>query len=726
MIPNKPYDVINKVPMTRFDGVKGSKLYLVHTPSEFDAFYELLMQKKLVACDTETSGFNYWEDDYLVGLSFGWEDTHFYLPLAHSESIQGGAPPPQLKWDEIADRIRAFFNQTDVVTIWHNWKFDAHFYEAANVPIRTPFHDTRILWQLYDENAPGALKTIASGWRDGLGRWHPGIVDKTAAAKEKELSKWRNNEAKLRRRKFSQLIMDTADEWQTDPQYQSMGRAELKRHIKDTKFANHPWNGAAKSDIHYGYIPVELMCEYAGLDTFLTWQVYRYVMDNMQWSKKLQELYINELHLSKALKDAEATGVPIDRDYLIDLGEQYEKDLEQLTSDIRSELNAPDLNLRSTKQLADALIAYGITLTQLSPSSTPQKPVYTLDSKVLKKLAKKHPIVEKLLKVRKIEKLKSTYVEGILAKLTEDNILHCNFNQNVATGRMSSSNPNLQNIPGRDKSIRRAFISPPSDKYFALYVDYSQVEVRLGAHESKDALLLDAYAKGQDVHTRTMCEMFGYDYEEVVNAGPEHPQYVEWDKLRTIAKRINFGIMYGVGAPGLSEQIPRPEQYEDLSDHEWIDVCQRFIDNYLDRYRGMKKFIKQGSREVKQKGYVINEFGRIRHLPHYRATKILKDKSQFWREAKAQRQGVNFKIQGNAADLFKIAVVRVHKLLEGKKTKIVSFVHDEIQFMFHKDEMDLLPKIKEAMEDFPQFIVPIKADFSWSDTNWAEKKDITV
>ena len=208
-------------------------------------------------------------------------------------------------------------------------------------------------------------------------------------------------------------------------------------------------------------------------------------------------------------------------------------------------------------------------------------------------------------------------------------------------------------------------------------------------------------------------------------SNPDHERYNEIKAYRGVAKTINFGIIYGVGAPGLAGQIKRPEQYKDLSDQDWIAICQSYIDAYLYKYRGVKKFITQGNRQVRKHHQITNHFGRIRHLPHAKACRILRDKSYFWLEAKAQRQGVNFVVQGTAADVFKQAVVRVHKLLQGKQSKCVNFVHDEIQIYLHKSEFELLHDIKFAMEDF-DFSVPLLVDFEFSDQSWADKREMTI
>jgi DNA polymerase-1 len=699
--------------------------------NEWRAFFELLMKQDLVACDTETSGFDYFKDDRICGLSFGWGKDNFYIPLRHLDSITDGPQPAQLDFDDIREDLSTFFAQEDVFTIWHNWKFDSHFYRADGIEIQTPYHDTRILWHFFDENAPGALKVISSGWTDMLGRKQKGLVHPDAGAFEKKIDKWRGDESRARRKEFSRLVMEKADELQTQPQYQSYIRRDLKKSICVPLLKDHEYYDSHKEDVHYGYIPIDMMVQYAGLDTFFTWTIYSHVMENMNFSKKLQNLYVNEIKLSRVIMEAEETGVLIDRDYLVNLGEMYDKTLLQMEKDLKFQLG--DINFDSNIQLAHALLKSGVPLVTKTDSARTCVDCfqgscidhYKVDATVLQKFEHDYEIVQQVLGYRGIKKLRGTYVTGILDKLTEDDILHCSFNQNVKTGRMSSRDPNLQNIPGRDSSIRKSFVRPDGEWVYVFF-DYSQVEVRLTAHYSQDPLLLDAYAKGQDVHTRTACEMFGYDYDEAIEilGDPEHPLYKEYKEFRNISKRINFGIIYGVGAPGLSTQIPRPKQYENLDHKGWVKVCQRYIDQYLDKYLGVKRFVNQGKRTVKRYGQVENSFGRIRHLPHAKACRILGDRSKYWLEGRAGRQGVNFLIQGDAADLFKTAAVRVHDLLDGKKSHIVNFVHDEIQLYMHKSELHLLADIKSQMEDFKQFSVPILVDVEYSSTNWAAKEGI--
>lgn len=716
---------VNGVKFKSWDGAGGAKLHLVHTLDEWKAFYLLLSQQQLVACDTETDGFEWYAGRRLCGLSFGWKDMHFYIPVRHKTSLLAGDPPSQLNIDDIRDDLIEFFSDKERTTVWHNAKFDLHFYAREGVQVHCKLHDTRILWHFYDENAPGALKTIASGWKDELGRERKGIVDGAANIKEKELDIWRTKESKARREAFRKMVMAQADLLEKSIEHQNKSRNQLKKWIaEEGPMKDHPYSENGKDFIDYAYIPIDLMTEYAALDTFLTYKVYEFTVKNIAWTPALSALYKNEMQLLRVLFSAEEHGVKIDRTLLEDAGKKFEQEMNDLRASITSRLG--DINLQSTKQLADSLITSGVSLTKTTDTSTEEEPKFALDKKVLEKLKGKHDVINDILKLRELTKLKGTYVEGILSKLSPDNILHCSFNQNVKTGRMSSQDPNLQNIPGRDKTIRKSFISLSDDHIYVL-ADYSQIEVRLTAHYSRDPLLLDAYAKNQDIHTRTFCEMFGLNIEHVqsVLKDPSHASYEEYSQLRGVAKRINFGIIYGVGAPGLSEQVDRPAQYKNLDEQGWIEQCQKFIDQYLSKYVGVKRFVNQGNRLVARDAELTNFFGRVRHLPTAQAVKITKNENLFWMERRAQRQGVNFLIQGTAADLFKIAVVRIAKILNGKKSKLVNFVHDEVQIYMHKSELDLLPDIRHAMESW-NFSVPIIAEFSQADPSWGKKKALEI
>ncbi len=725
MIEGLPYSVVNKVPMTMWKGFKDARIHLINTMEEWRAFYELLMQQKLVACDTETSGFDWFAGCKIVGMSFGWGNDHFYIPVRHEKSVLGGDPPPQIDIEDIKDDIIKFFAQKDVFTIFHNAKFDVHFFETEGIPVLTPYHDTLILWQLYDENAPGKLKIIASGWRDIMRRWHKGLVHKDANKKEKEVDKWRSDEARARKKVYNRLVMAKADELQTLPKYQAYKRNDLKKLIKAEILTEHPYQSSVKDDIHYGMVPVELMCEYAGMDTYMTWVIYNHVMKKLDMTGPLRSLYINELKLSKVLTETETTGIEVDAKFLRDLSAELAVTIRDKEAKILTELGAGQINLASTDQLAAALLNYGVELTKMTDA---EKPKLKLDAGVLNKLKHEHSIIGDILDLRADKKIKGTYADGILSSLVDGHLLHCNFNQNVTTGRMSAREPNLMNIPRGNKIIRKAF-NLPSDDYFFLFADYSQVEIRLLAHFSQDPLLLSAFAQGQDVHLRTMCEMFNYDYDYVKNimdTDQTHPQYSEFKELRAVAKTINFLIIYGGGARSLSEQIdPRPEAYKFASEKVWIAKCQEFIDTYMYTYIGVKRYLNTVKAEVRKNAIIFNTFGRARRLPEVNAVRITRDIKLKWMKAKAERKGANYGIQGEAADVFKVAVVRVHEILKPTRSRLVNFVHDEIQGYIHKEEVALLKPIKKAMEDF-DYSVKLAVDIAWSTTHWADKKELAA
>ncbi len=724
MLANTPYDVFNKVPMTCYPGPKGSKLFLVNTMHEFHAFYEELMKQTYVACDTETSGFHYFGKDRIVGMSFGWGLTHFYLPVRHVDSLLGGVVPGQLDMDVLRPYLQAFFAQKEVTTIWHNAKFDFHFYRVDGIEISTIFHDTLNGWRLYDENAPASLKTIATGWRDPFGRWVVGLIGKGADRFEKEVSQWRSDEAVARRKAFTALVLEKADELENQLEYQGMKRNVLKKHIKEKVLHTHPYCDVKKDQIHYGMIPLALMAQYAATDTFLTLLVYQQVLAHLKQHPEQVSLYVTEMKLTRVLMETEHSGVLIKRKHLVSLKDKFAEDIAALEVEIKKELSAPELNLNSSKQLAEALLLNNVELTE----TTENEENYKLDKEVLSGLASSHPIIQKVLDYRELQKLQSTYVTGILEKITPDDILHCTYNQMVSTGRMSCSDPNLQNIPGGSNAeyIRAAFANLGPD-YVYIFADYSQIELRLTAHYSEDPIMLDAFHRGQDLHMRAMCEMFGIDYEfaDKVLKDPSHEKYKEFKDLRTVAKRINFGIIYGVGAPGLAAQTKKS-----------VEECERFIELYLRTYIGVKRMMNKGKREVRANGFVSNRFGRIRNLPHTYASKILPtcragftpeeiQKEARWLQSRADRQAVNFGIQGEAADLFKTAVVNVFDLFQTstKGSRLVNFVHDEIQAYVHKDELFLLPQMKRVMEDF-QYAVPIVVEFEWSEDSWGAKKPI--
>ena len=261
------------------------------------------------------------------------------------------------------------------------------------------------------------------------------------------------------------------------------------------------------------------------------------------------------------------------------------------------------------------------------------------------------------------------------------------------TGRLTCRNPSLQVIP-RSTGIRDAFV-PPSDDYLIVPIDLSQIELRLTAHYSEDPILLHAYTHDEDIHSRTAAEIFSVDIDSVTK------------DQRTVAKPVNFGIVYGIGPTKLAETLEIP-----------AEEAKHYIDTYLARYAGVADFIKKYQRLAKKYGYVKNYFGRVRHLEFLRDQEL-----EPWQRERGYRQAVNFVIQSSAADMFKIIMQRCHDLLLDKMSTMVMNIHDEIVFYIHKDEIDLLLPIKNAFENW-DFRVPILAEISYSDVSWGAKKPL--
>jgi DNA polymerase-1 len=252
-------------------------------------------------------------------------------------------------------------------------------------------------------------------------------------------------------------------------------------------------------------------------------------------------------------------------------------------------------------------------------------------------------------------------------------------------------------------------------------LDYSQVELRLTAHHSQDPTLIAAYpwhAPAQDVHSITCAEVvmdMSLDNFMAIYGDESHPEYEEYKWFRNIAKRVNFGIIYGAGPGAIQRQVSTPQRQVSR------DECQEYIDKYLQKYVGVKEWIDRTQFALERYGFLQNTFGRFRRLPDAKS-------KERWKQGRAGRQGVNFLIQGDAADLFKHAAVRVRKVLQdaNARTKIVNFVHDEIQLYWHREELHLLPAVKAAMEDFSQYSVPIVVDIEVAQYDWAHRKSVHV
>jgi DNA polymerase-1 len=396
-----------------------------------------------------------------------------------------------------------------------------------------------------------------------------------------------------------------------------------------------------------------------------------------------------ELPLIPVLATMEMAGVRVDVQLLLDLAKDLERQITALEHEVK-QLAGEEFNINSHQQLGRILFEK-LKLPVIKKTKTG----YSTDVDVLRELSKGHDLPAKVLDYRSLGKLKSTYVDALPRLVNpETGRIHTSFNQAVtATGRLSSSDPNLQNIPIRSelgRQIRGAFV--PKEGYWLLSADYSQIELRILAHLSKDPILLEAFQRDEDIHTRTAAEIFGVPPSEVV---PE---------MRREAKVINFGIIYGMSAYGLARELDVGQK-----------VAAAYIDGYFQRYKGVREFIDHVLAEAKEKGYVETMMKRRRYLPEIGSSNV--GARRF-----AERTAINTPIQGTAADIIKKAMIEIQKRLdsEGLGSNMILQVHDELLFEVPDGEGDAMSAmVSEEMESAEALDVQLKVDVGWG-RNWAD------
>jgi len=409
-------------------------------------------------------------------------------------------------------------------------------------------------------------------------------------------------------------------------------------------------------------------------------------------SLALTELYDSiDLPLVRVLARMEECGVRIDPAQLGVLSARMEEEIARLTESIH-ELAGKVFNINSPQQLGKVLFE---DMNLPPPVKYGKGKVFSTAADVLEALAEEHEIAHKVLDYRQLAKLKGTYVDALPALIDpKTQRLHTTFNQvGAATGRLSSSNPNLQNIPIRTelgREIRAAFVPRPGWKL--IVADYSQIELRLLAHMSKDAVLVDAFRNGEDIHTRTAAEVFGIP---PLMIGPDE---------RRKAKAVNFGIVYGQTPFGLATSLGIERKEAEL-----------YIRAYFERYAGVRRWLDQTIAEVRRSGVSINLFGRRRPIPDMQSRNP--NARNF-----AERTAVNTPLQGTAADLIKLAMIRIDEKLRGMQSKMVLQVHDELIFEAPPEEVDAVRAMaKSEMESVRKLEVPLLVDVGVGD-NWRDAK----
>ena len=444
--------------------------------------------------------------------------------------------------------------------------------------------------------------------------------------------------------------------------------------------------GTASKEIGFDEVEVERATEYAAEDADITWRLYK----KLSGSLKGDDLNIFEkieLPLLEVLGDMELKGMALDKSHLQKLSQKIHSLLKEKEKQIY-ELAGEEFNINSPKQLSVILFEkLGLPVIKKTKSG------YSTDVSVLEELAAEHDLPEIILLYRQLGKLKSTYVDALQEEIfSKTGRVHTSFNQSVAaTGRLSSSNPNLQNIPIRTemgREIRKSFIAEEGNQL--LSADYSQVELRILAHLSEDESLIEAFNDGEDIHTRTAIEIFGTTAERLDA------------EARRMAKAVNFGIVYGLSAFGLSRQLKI-----------FPKDAKKFIDQYFQLYKNVKVYMEETIEAARKTGYTLTLMNRKRYLPD------LNSKNRQAREA-AERVAINTPVQGSAADLIKLAMINLDGEIKARnlKSRMILQVHDELVFECPpQEEEKMRALVKKEMEEVMPLKVPLVVDMGWG-KNW--------
>ncbi|RDY23365.1 DNA polymerase I [Romboutsia maritimum] len=441
----------------------------------------------------------------------------------------------------------------------------------------------------------------------------------------------------------------------------------------------------------YEDLELEELSEYIGKVINVVATVYERMEKNIIETNMDSLLYDIEMPLVEVLGEMEYEGVKVDIEKLNELGAQFKEKILTLEKEIY-ELSGEPFNINSPKQLG-VILFERLELPVIKKTKTG----YSTNAEVLDKLRDKHPIIDKITEYRQIVKLNSTYVDGMLSIINPiSNRIHSSFNQTITTtGRISSTEPNLQNIPVRlelGRNIRKVFIS--DDKCKLVDADYSQVELRVLAHMSGDENMIDAFKHNEDIHTKTASQVFDVEIENVTS------------ELRGAAKAVNFGIVYGKSDFGLADDL-------NIS----VKQAKEYIDSYFSKYSKIKEFMDTTIENASKDGYVTTLANRRRYIPEIKS-------SNFMERNRGKRFAMNAPIQGSAADIIKIAMVNVYKKLEENdlKSKLILQVHDELIVEAVEEEIDIVKKIvKEEMENAVSMDVHLDVDLNVGDS-WYETK----
>jgi DNA polymerase-1 len=616
---------------------------IINTPVALEKVSKLLNGQDLFCFDLETTSLNP-RIAKVLGVALSWKAREAYFV----------APSTDLSIAQIFDALRPALT-SKATKIGHNLKYDLSVLLAQGLDTAPPYFDTMLAHALVEPDQRHNMDYLAESMLGYTPIKLSEIADKVE----------------------QQVVAESADD-------DLFSFAEKKDKTKKKK----------KNHIDMSIIPSEALTDYACEDADVTFQLAELLANQLEESGQSEIFYDIESPLLPVLVRIEHEGISVNLKSLKVIGETLGKKLDTLTVDIYKQAGK-EFNLNSPKQLGEILFGEMQLVEKPKKTKTGQ---FKTDESTLSSLAPKHPIVANILEYREAAKLKSTYVDALPEHICpSDGRIHTHLHQLMtATGRLASSDPNLQNIPVRSEAgreIRKAFI-PRSADFTLLACDYSQVELRVMAAIAGDDAMIEAFQQDLDIHTATAARVYGVGLEDVTR------------DMRSAAKMVNFGIIYGISAFGLSQRlgIPRAE-------------AASIIDSYFEQYPAIKTFMDNTMEQAEKDGFVETLGGRRRILRDISSRNGMIRKN-------AERAAINTPIQGTGADMIKLAMVKVDQILRdgGYRSKMILQVHDELIFDLALDEKDaLIPLITEAMETalaLPHG-VPTKADSGTGD-NWLE------
>lgn len=628
---------------------------LIRSPQEalevLDDYHRL--KPSVVAVDTETTGL-YWPADsmFLAQVGWGWNANYAF-------------PTEYLRY------VSPIIEDPDSEKVLHNAKFDMHFLERAGMEMKGRIHDTQVMARLLlPQNHRGQRISIA------LGELAIMLIDNDAQDSELALKAWMKQEKSRRSKELTKRLREVGVFRKQYNEWVKAG-APLPPEVRELV-------DSMELEPTYADVPHEIMEPYATDDVKYTLALFHKFWPMIQ-SNGLIPAYERDMQVMMHAYRWEKTGMRVDQTYLKQGIEHGEAEIARIQQQIEQE--AGKINLNSWQQIIAMFEKRGIHLEDTQ-------------SETLEAVKEQDPLAELILQYRGYSKEVGTYFKPIYEKsLVSSGRIHGTFNvAGPITGRFSSSDPNLQNMT-RDEvddrlGIRRAFI--PSEGRALVFMDYSQMEVRMMAEYSQDENLIAAILNKEDLHTKTALTIDPKARELYDPSVAKDGQSPEFKKLRQAAKETTFGIFYGMGAKTLASNLK-------------VDyaTARMYIDNFFKLYPGVNRFMRavQNVAMSRPGHYVVNKFGRV-----------------YWGEPGYEYKLVDYLIQGSCADLMKIAIDRCEKLLKGKKSRLISMVHDELIFECVPEEVSLIPQLREQMTYWPDLQMPMDVEIEYSFTNWADAK----